>query len=146
MSQPNKGKFIQQRKDTKTKTFDSHELCRWNMAWPQDTVQIVFEVKTGKSRKARTDFWVNVFCCYALHPGSIPLIHSTHIESNIEQSNLCQHSHVYFFHASKPFIQNPFAWFYFIGRFPILSWFKDQSCFYCFSMFFQCGMAFSAWR
>ena len=33
---------------------------------------------------------------FALLPGSIPLIHSTHMESNVEQSNLCQHSHFFF--------------------------------------------------
>ena len=46
---------------------------------------------------------------FALLPGSIPLIHSTHMESKVEQSNLCQHSQ--FFHFSKPFIQSPCAWF-----------------------------------
>ena len=51
----------------------------------------------------------NVFLLFALLPGSIPLIHSTHMESNIEQSNLCQDSHL--FHFSKPFIQSPGAWF-----------------------------------
>ena len=50
---------------------------------------------------------------FALLPGSIPLIHSTHMEYNVEQSNLCQHSQ--FFHFSKPFILSPCAWFYFIG-------------------------------
>ena len=66
---------------------------------------------------------------FALLPGSIPLIHSTHMESNVEQSNLCQHSH--FFHFSKPFIQSPVH-----GSNSL------AGCFQCFS-FFHCSCLIS---
>ena len=66
---------------------------------------------------------------FALLPGSIPLIHSTHMESNVEQSNLCQHANFFIFQNRS-------------YKAPVHGSNSLAGCFQCFS-FFHCSCLIS---